>query len=205
MFAQELGDGRLDESCGEAGDWRGLVAENALEEDSGLSEVSDFGGATNLRRCPEEKILKDGAEKGRGRDALGLGVKNSEEIGCGVGLVVGVPKAVGLGGRGRGAAKSDAGAGFGVDEEQEARLRRDGDLNVIASGFKGLAALGKGGVKLIGALDGGTKDGRAEAVEVAACRVDNEKSLRGKERGVKIAEGLREGAAGFVSSDKCFG
>ena len=127
------------------------------------------------------------------------------EIGCGVGLAVGVPEAIGLGGRGRGAAKSDACAGFFVDEEQEARLRSDGDLNVIAGGFEGLAAFGEGGVKLVGALDGGAEDRRAEAMEIAACSVDDEKALRGEDCGVEIAEGLREGAAGFVGGDECVG
>ena len=76
-------------------------------------------------------------------------------------MVVGVPEAIRLSGRGRGAAKSDARAGFFVDEEQEARLRSDGDLNVIAGGFESLAALGKCGVKLVGALDCCAEDGRA--------------------------------------------
>ena len=180
VFAKQLGDGRLDERGGEARDGRRLAAENALEENRGLREVGDFGGTTDLRRGREQKILKDGAKKRRGRDALGLGVENAEEIGCGVGLAVGVPEAVGLGGRGRGAAKSDARAGFVVDEEQEARLRSDGDLNVIAGGFEGLAAFGECGVKLVGALDGGAEDGRAEAMEVAAGGVDDEKALRGE-------------------------
>ena len=112
VFAQKLGNGGLDERGGEARDGRRLAAENALEENRGLREVGDFGGAADLGRGREQKILKDGTKEGRGRDALGLGVEDSEQIGCGVGLVVGVPEAVGLGGSGRGAAKGDARAGF---------------------------------------------------------------------------------------------
>ena len=88
---------------------------------------------------------------------------------------------------------------------KQARLRSDGDLGVIAGGFKSLAALGERGVKLVGALDGGAEDGRAEAMEVAACGVDDEQALRGKDRRIEIGEGLRKGAAGPVGGDESVG
>ena len=116
-----------------------------------------------------------------------------------------MPKAIGLGGCGRDAAERDACAGFVVDEEEQAGLRSYSNLSVIAGGFEGVAALGEGGVKLVGALDGGAQDGRSEAMEVAACGVDNEKTLSGEKSRVEIAEGLREGAAGFVSGHQCAG
>ena len=97
------------------GVWR---PQNALEENGGLREIGDFGGAADLSGGREQKILKDGTQERRGRDALGLGLENSEEIGGGVSLVVGVPQAIGLGCGGRDAAKRDARAGFVVDEEQ---------------------------------------------------------------------------------------
>ena len=76
---------------------------------------------------------------------------------------------------------------------------------MIARGFETLAAFGECGVKFIGTLDRGAEDGRAKAMEFAAGGVDDEKALRGKDRSVKIAEGLREVAAGFVSSHESVG
>ncbi len=49
---------------------------------------------------------------------------------------------------------------------------------VIAGGFRACGRLNQRGVKLVGALDGGAKNGRAEAMEVAARRVDDEEALR---------------------------
>ena len=120
------------------------------------------------------KILKDGTQERCGRDALGLGLENSRNIDRGVSLdALGVPQAIRLVCGGRDAAKSGARAGFLVDEEQEARLRCDGDLRVIAGGFKSQAALGERGVEFVGALDGGAKNGCAEAMELAARGVDD--------------------------------
>ena len=76
---------------------------------------------------------------------------------------------------------------------------------MIAGGFESVAAFGECGVKLVGALDGGAEDGRAEAMEVAAGGVNDEKALRGEDCGVEIAEGLGEGAAGFVGGDERVG
>ena len=76
---------------------------------------------------------------------------------------------------------------------------------MIAGGFESLAALGERGVKLVGTLDGGAEDRRAEAMEVAAGGVDDEQALRGEDCGIKIAEGLGESAAGFVGGDECVG
>ena len=82
-------------------------------------------------------------------------------------------------------------------------MRRDGDLGVIAGGFKRLVALEQRGVELVGALDAGAQYRRAEAMEVAAGGVDNQQALRGKDLRVEIGEGLSEGAAGLVGSDQC--
>ena len=52
---------------------RGLTAEDALVEHAGLGEVSDLRGPANDERSRQKKVLKDGAEQGRGRYAFGLG------------------------------------------------------------------------------------------------------------------------------------
>ena len=181
-----------------------MIAQNALEENGRLSKVGDFRRAADLGGGCEQKILKDGTQERRGREALGLGLENSNKIGCGVSLVLRVPQPIGLGCSGRDAAKRDARAGFVVDKEQEARLRGNGDLSVIAGGFESLAAFGERGMKLVGALDGGAKNGRTEAMEVAACGVDDEEALLCEDCRVEIREGLREGAAGLVSSNESF-
>ena len=90
-------------------------------------------------------------------------------------------------------------------EEQQARLRGDGDLGVIAGGFESLAAFGERGVELVGALDGRAQHGRAEAMEVAAGGVDDEKALGGEDLRVEIGESLREGAAGLVGGGEGIG
>ena len=60
-------------------------------------------------------------------------------------------------------------------------------------------------MKFVGALDGGAQNGRAEAMEVAACGVEDEQALRGEDAGVEIGEGLGEGAAGLVGGDQRVG
>ena len=54
-----------------------------------------------IERGGEQKILKDGPQQRRGRDALRLGVQNAQQIGGGIALPAGLPQAVGLGGAGR--------------------------------------------------------------------------------------------------------
>ena len=73
---------------------------------------------------------------------------------------------------------------------------------MIAGGFESVAALGERGVELVGTLNGCAKNRRAEAMEFAARGVDDEEALRGEDGRVEISEGLREGAAGLVSSDE---
>ena len=81
----------------------------------------------------------------------------------------------------------------------------DGDLGVIAGGFKLAVALEQRGVKLVGAFDAGAQDGRAEAMELAAACVENQQALGGKNLRIEIGEGLREGAAGLVGGGQRVG
>ena len=76
---------------------------------------------------------------------------------------------------------------------------------MVTGGFKRLATLGEGGVKFVGALDGGAQDRRSEAVELAAARVGDEKALGGESSRVEIGERLSEGAAGLVSGGESIG
>ena len=60
-------------------------------------------------------------------------------------------------------------------------------------------------MELVGAFDGRAQDGSAEAVEVAAAGVENEKALSGEDLRIKIGEGLGQGAAGLVGGDERVG
>ena len=91
---------------------RSLAAEDALIEHAGLGEVGDLRRAADDERVREQKILKDGTQQRRGRDALGLGVEDADEIGGGVALGACLPKAVGLGGAWCGALEGGARAGL---------------------------------------------------------------------------------------------
>ena len=81
----------------------------------------------------------------------------------------------------------------------------DGDLGVIAGGFKSAVALEQRGVELVGALDGGAQNRRAEAMEVAAAGIEDQQALGGEDAGVEIGEGLGEGAAGLVGGGQGVG
>ena len=91
-------------------------------------------------------------------------------------------------------------AGALVDEEEQAGLWGDGDLGVIAGGFKLAVAVEERLVQLIGALDGRAQYGRSHAVKCAAAGVEHQQALGGKDLSIELRKRLGEGVAGLVSS-----
>ena len=120
-------------------------------------------------------------------------------------MAAGLPEAVGLGCGGSGALEGRARAGFVVDEEEQAGVLGDGDLGVVAGGFKLAVAVEKSRVQFVGAFDARAQHRGAQAMEVAAACVKNKQALGGEDAGVEIGEGLGEGAAGPVGGDQRIG
>src|ERR1017187_3512456 len=101
VLAQQLGDGGLNQRSKKARRGRRLPAENTLVKNSGLGEVSNFRRSADEQRGRQQGVLKHGPQQRRGRDALGFGVENADEIRSGVSLAAGLPESGGLLRRGR--------------------------------------------------------------------------------------------------------
>ena len=135
-LAQQFADGRLDQRGREARQRRRHPAQNPLVEHGGLRKVGDLRRSADDGRGRKQKILKDGPQQRRGRDALRLGVENAEQFGGRKALPSGLPESIGLGSAGRLPLQGKPRAALLVDEEEQARLRRHGDLRVIAGRFE---------------------------------------------------------------------
>ena len=85
-----------------------------------------------------------------------------------------------------------------VNQKQQAGLRRDGHLRVIARGFEFLVPLRQRSVQFVGALQRRAQHRRAHAVKSAPARIQHQQPLRGKDLGIKLREGLGQGAARLV-------
>ena len=162
---------------------------------AGLRQVGDLRRAADRARGREQEVLKHRPQQRRRRDALRLGIENAEQIGRRKALPVrACHKPLGSAALGAMRLSARRAPVLFVDQEQQARLRRDGNLGMIAGGFERLAALHQRGMEFVGALNGRAQHRRAQPVELAAAGVDNQQSLRRKNLRVKIRKRLRKSA-----------
>ncbi len=105
-----------------------------------------------------------------------------------------MPRSLRLLSAGRNPFERQSRSGALIDQEEKAGLRRNDNLRVIPRGHEVTVSFRKSRVQLIGSLESSAQDRCAEAMEVAAARVENQQALSAEHSGIELSEGLREGA-----------